>query len=100
LKAREKKRSVGLTDDRPSGILDVVKITFSKKSNGNSTTRSHKTMNNRTTLIGLGAFAACLWLVAVTTYAAQVKREGDGIKPIQVNAPSSCSSSSSSGGGE
>lgn len=88
-----------MTDHQLAGNLHAFRITFLRKSNENRTSESHKTMNNRTTLIGLGAFAACLWLVAVTTYASQVKREGDGIKPIQMQNVS-CSSSSSSGGGE
>ncbi len=56
-------------------------------------------MNNRKVLVGLAAFVACLWVVAVTTYAAQIARKGDGIKPISANAPQSCSGTSASGGG-
>ncbi len=55
-------------------------------------------MNNRKCIVGLAAFFACLWLVAVTTYASQIKSIEGGMMPIQLSdSPTSCSSSSGGG---
>jgi len=53
-------------------------------------------------LIGLFAFVGCLWAVVVTTYAAQVQNQAfDGKQTTMLPmTDSSCSSSTSTSGGE
>ncbi|MDD2709472.1 MAG: hypothetical protein PHV34_15910 [Verrucomicrobiae bacterium] len=56
-------------------------------------------MKNIKILFGLLVCAAVLWVVTLVTFAAQVRRDGNTIRPTQSQG-TSCSSSSSSSGGE
>ncbi|MDD2707792.1 MAG: hypothetical protein PHV34_07250 [Verrucomicrobiae bacterium] len=64
-----------------------------------SQTRKRLPTKNIKILFGLLVCAAVLWVVTLVTFASQVRRDGNTIRPTQSQG-TSCSSSSSSSGGE